>query len=129
MPINIFTTNVGGSKSTTGLNGQFVFSQVLIDCLLRLRYTHVDRSELIDLCKREYEGNYYELKNICKFEAEYSSDKALSWYTRESFFYRILNAALRSQNFHIIFLFREFISGAVRKGCHPTSITFDPSFS
>ncbi|CAF3898017.1 unnamed protein product, partial [Adineta steineri] len=32
LSINIFTTNVGAGKSTTGVNGQFVFSQILIDC-------------------------------------------------------------------------------------------------
>ncbi len=34
----------------------------------------------------------------------------LWWYTRQSFFYKTLNAALRTQDIHMIFLFREFIS-------------------
>ncbi|CAM4962289.1 unnamed protein product [Rotaria socialis] len=41
--------------------------------------------------------------------------KALWWYTRESFFYKTLNAALRNQNIHIIFLFRGFISDIHRQ--------------
>ncbi|CAF1147444.1 unnamed protein product [Rotaria magnacalcarata] len=40
LSINIFTT---GGSSTTGVNGQFVFSQVLIDCLLRLKPTKADK--------------------------------------------------------------------------------------
>jgi hypothetical protein len=47
LSINIFTTNISGDKSATGLNGQFVFSQVLIDCLLRLKYTQTDKTEFI----------------------------------------------------------------------------------
>ena len=115
LSINIFTTNVGGGKSTTGLNGQFVFSQVLIDCLLRLKSTQTDKNEFINLCKTEYEGNHSELNNLREFEEEYSSNKVLWWYTRESFFYKTLNAALRTQNIHMIFLFREFISDIHRQ--------------
>ncbi|CAF0790317.1 unnamed protein product [Adineta steineri] len=110
LSINIFTTKVSEGKSTTGLNGQFVFSQILIDCLLRLKYTQTDKTEFINLCKNEYEGNHIELDNLREFEEEYSADKVLWWYTRESFFYKILNTALRTQNIHTIFLFREFIS-------------------
>ncbi len=86
LPINIFTTSASANKSTTGVNGQFVFFQVLIDCLLRLKSTEADKNELINCCRNEYEGNNSELNNLRQFEQDYSSDKALWWYTRESFF-------------------------------------------
>ena len=110
LAINIYTTSTGTGNSTTGVNGQFVFSQVLIDCLLRLKSTQIDKNELIDCCKRQYEDNLTELNNIDEFAQVYSRDKAVWWYTRESFFYKTLNAALRTQNIHMIFLFRSFIS-------------------
>ncbi|CAF4770404.1 unnamed protein product [Rotaria sp. Silwood1] len=115
LSINIFTTNTGAGKSLTGLNGQFVFSQVLIDCLLRLKYSEVDKKELIHLCRQQYQGNSVELSNIREFEKDYSANKVLWWYTRESFFYKSLNAALRTQNIHIIFLFRAYISDIHRQ--------------
>ncbi|CAF4524151.1 unnamed protein product, partial [Rotaria socialis] len=107
LSINIFTT---GGTLTTGVNGQFVFSQILIDCLLRLKSTKADKKELTDHCKQQYQGNSSELSNLREFCEDYSPEKALWWYTRESFFYKTLNAALRNQNIHIIFLFRGFIS-------------------
>ncbi|CAF3017410.1 unnamed protein product [Rotaria sp. Silwood2] len=110
LSINIFTTSADPGKSTTGVNGQFVFSQVLIDCILRLKSTQTDKTELINYCKTEYDGNQIELSNIHEFQQDYSPSKVLRWYTRESFFYKTLNAALRTQNIHIIFLFRSFIS-------------------
>ncbi|CAF2075378.1 unnamed protein product [Rotaria magnacalcarata] len=113
LSINYFSTDTG--KSTTGVNGQFVFSQILIDCLLRLKSTQTDTKELIDRCKHQYEGNSCELSNLHQFEKEYSPDKALWWYTRESFFYKTLNAALRTQDVHLIFLFRAFISDIHRQ--------------
>jgi tetratricopeptide (TPR) repeat protein len=50
------------------------------------------------------------LNAVREFEEKYSSERALWWYTKESFFYKTLNAALRTQNIHMIFLFRQFIS-------------------
>ncbi|CAF1039415.1 unnamed protein product [Adineta steineri] len=101
LSINIFTTNVGAGKSTIRVNGQFVFSQILIDCLLRLKSTEIDKNELINLCKNEYEGNYIELSNLREFEEDYSPNKVVWWYTKETFFYKTLNAALRTQNIHM----------------------------
>jgi tetratricopeptide (TPR) repeat protein len=115
LSINIFTTSGGAGKSTAGVNGQFVFSQVLIDCLLRLKTNPTDKSELITLCKNEYKGNNDERNNLREFEQDYSPNKVLWWYTRESFFYKTLNAALRNQNIHMIFLFRAFISDIHRQ--------------
>ncbi|CAF4124585.1 unnamed protein product [Adineta steineri] len=109
LSINIFTTNVGAGKSTTGVNGQFVFSQILVDCLLQLKSTEIDKNELINICENEYKGNQTELNNLCEFQEDYSPDKVLLWYTKETFFYKTLNAALRTQNIHMIFLFRSFI--------------------
>ncbi|CAF0834236.1 unnamed protein product [Adineta steineri] len=107
--INIFSTSVGAGKSTTGVNGQFVFFQILVDCLLRLKSTEIDKNELINCWQNEYEGNNTELNNLREFEKDYSPDEVLWWYTKNTFFYRTLNAALRTQNIHMIFLFRSFI--------------------
>ena len=115
LSINIYTTSTGKGKSTTGVNGQFVFSQVLIDCVLRLKSTQTDINELIDYCKNQYVGNRMELTKLQEFQQDYSPGKALWWYTRESFFYKTLNAALRTQNIHIIYLFRGFISDIHRQ--------------
>ncbi|CAF1013688.1 unnamed protein product [Adineta steineri] len=111
LSINIFTKGGGAGSSTTGLNGEFVFSQILIDFLIQLQYTEDDKQELIDLCKKQYKGNSDELSNIREFQEEYSSNKVVWWYTRESFLYKTLNAALRTPaDIHTIFLFRKYIA-------------------
>lgn len=111
LTMNMFTKG----KSTTEINGQFLFSQLLIDCLLRLKSNDTDRDELISCCKNEYKRNSHELKTLREFEEDYSSNKALWWYTRDSFFYRTLNAALRKQDTHMILLYRSFISDIYRQ--------------
>ena len=39
LAMTIFNTNLGYEQSTTGLNGQFVHSQLLTDCHLRMKST------------------------------------------------------------------------------------------
>ncbi|CAF1925305.1 unnamed protein product [Rotaria magnacalcarata] len=108
--INVFTTTTDAGKSTTGVNGQFLFSQLVINCLLRLKPNEMDKNELISCFEKEYRGNQLELDHLRKFQKNYSPDKVLWWYTRESFFYRTLNASLYKQNIHMMFLYRSFIN-------------------
>jgi tetratricopeptide (TPR) repeat protein len=96
-------------KSTNELNGEFLHSQLLIDCLLRMKSNQSDKNELIILCKKIYENNPNELNLIKEFEEKYLPNQAVWWYTRESFLYRLLNKALRVQNIDLLFLFRFFI--------------------
>ncbi len=115
LSLNFFKAGVGASKSTSGVNSQFVFFQILIDYILRLKSTQTDKDELINLFQNEYEGNRIELANIDEFKRDYSSEKVLWWYTRESFFSKTLNGALSMKNIHMIFLFRSFISDIYRQ--------------
>lgn len=107
LPINVFNTDEG--QSTTGLNGQFVHSQLLIYCLLRMKASTHEKNDLITLCKDEYKGNQREITIINDFEKTYIPSRAIWWYTRQSFVYRLLNKALRVQNIDLIYQFRFFI--------------------
>ncbi len=111
LSIDVFNINHNNDdKSTTDLNGKFIYFQLLVDCIRRIKPNQNDKDELISLYKEEYSGNSIELRNICEFENNYSSEKALWWYTRESFFYKTLNKALRTQNIHMIYLLRSYIN-------------------
>jgi hypothetical protein len=96
-------------QSSTGLNGQFVHFQLLVDCLIRMKSLTNDKDELIILCKQLYKGNASELNIVKEFEEKYTSDRSLWWYTRQSFVYRLLNKSLRVQNIELLYLFRFFI--------------------
>ncbi|CAF1277467.1 unnamed protein product [Rotaria sordida] len=109
LSIAVFNTLSTQEKSSTELNGYFVQSQLLIDVLLRMKASSTDKHELISWCKEEYKDNTTALAIILDFEHNYSSDRAVWWYTRESFLYRTLNKALRVQNIDLLFLFRFFL--------------------
>jgi tetratricopeptide (TPR) repeat protein len=107
--LNISQLNNFIDKSTNELNGEFLHSQLLIDCLLRMKSNLTDKNELINLCRKIYENYPNELNIIKEFEENYLPNQALWWYTRESFLYRLLNKALRIQNIDLLYLFRFFI--------------------
>lgn len=98
-PVVIFNTNE--------MNSHFICSQLLINCLLRTNRN--SKNEFLSLCKNEYKNNENELNIIHEFEQNYSSSQALSWYTRKSFIYRILNKALQIQNIDLLFILRFFL--------------------
>ena len=104
-----FTKFDAKEKSTNELNGEFVQSQLFIDCILQIKSTSVDEKELIALCHEECEDDKKQLDLLQKFQNKYSSDEAIQWYTAESFLYKMLNRALRTKKIHELFLFRFLI--------------------
>ncbi|CAF1440807.1 unnamed protein product, partial [Didymodactylos carnosus] len=61
-------------------------------------------------CRREYETDVVELKKIDEFEKHYRPNQAVYWYTRDSFVYRLVNKALRTEDFCIINKYRLLIT-------------------
>jgi tetratricopeptide (TPR) repeat protein len=88
-----------------------MWSQLLIVVLLNISQSDFSKEEMLNECREYYKDNEVELKKINKFENEYQTGESIYWYTLDSFVYRLLNKALRTQNIDIIFKFRFFISG------------------
>ena len=106
-PLSINALDTG--KSAASIDGNFIFYQLLIDSLLQSKLNVNDTDELIARLKKEYENNESQLRLINEFQTNYSFKKALWWYTRDSFLYRTLNAALRRQDTETILLYHSFI--------------------
>ncbi|CAF1089451.1 unnamed protein product [Rotaria sp. Silwood1] len=106
---NMYITSNNLDQSTIALNENFIYSYVLINNLLRLELNLKDQRQLIDLCKTEYKGNKWQLTMIREFKHEYTPNKALLWYIRESFLYRMLSKVLREQNIDQLLLFHFII--------------------
>jgi len=108
---DILTDDIEQDKSTAELDGHFVHSQLLIDCLQRMKSGPKEIEEFVRFFQdhKDFKDNKGHLKLLEEFQNEYSSEKSLWWYTKDSFVYRMLNKALRVQNIDILFLFRFFI--------------------
>jgi hypothetical protein len=96
-------------RSSSEINGDFLWFQHLVEVLLRMKCKESDRSELIELCRANYSVNTGELRKIAEFQQNYTPDRALWWYTRDTCSYRILNLALRTQDIDTLISFRSFI--------------------
>jgi hypothetical protein len=70
-----------------------------------MRSNSRDKNEFLNYCKKEYAKDNLQLNIIGEFEENYSSDRALTWYTRNCFLYRLLNKALHMQNIDALYLF------------------------
>ncbi|CAF0921563.1 unnamed protein product [Adineta steineri] len=60
-------------------------------------------------CREYYQNNYSILKQIDEFAQTYKPTNAIYEYTRDTFLYRIVNHALRTQNMKLITVFSPFI--------------------
>jgi tetratricopeptide (TPR) repeat protein len=89
--------------------------QLYIEVLIRMHHKLSDRKELIDLCKNTCKGNNFQLDILNEFELTYKCERAIWWYTRESCLYRILNKALRFQDYDTLFAFRFFITDIAKQ--------------
>ncbi|CAF2893640.1 unnamed protein product [Rotaria sp. Silwood2] len=104
-----------GSQTLQARNAIFMWFQLFIEVLLRMHHKSSDRKELIDICKNSYKNNDEEMNIIDEFEKNYQAENAIWWYTRESCFYRMMNKALRVQDFDILFTLRFFITDIAKQ--------------
>ncbi len=109
LPISFFHNLSSEDRSSTNINGTFLHIQILIDTLISLKENPANKNELVKIAIAEYKDHIIQLNIIKEFESTYVSDRALWWYTRESFLYRLLNKAFRTQDIDLLFMFRFFI--------------------
>ncbi|CAF3834511.1 unnamed protein product [Adineta steineri] len=128
LPISFFHTKTHQKKSSRIDNDNFIHLQVLIDCLSRMKSTLKDKNELISLCENEYNGNQTELNVIHEFEEKYSEDRAIWWFTRESFVCRMLNKAFQVINidllYHLHFFIRDIREQLIENKCSSVIHTY-----
>lgn len=85
----------------------FYYSKRIIELLFELpRPSENIYQELLEECRRIYHKDKVQLKAIDTFEKEYDPSKAIWWYTKDSFVYRLVNMALRTENILIMLKFR-----------------------
>ncbi|CAF0769370.1 unnamed protein product [Rotaria sordida] len=113
--VSVISSN---SQNLQARNAIFMWFQLFIEVLLRMHHKSSDRKELIDICKKFYTNNNKQMEIIHEFEQNYNAEKAIWWYTRDSCFYRMMNKALRIQNYDILFAFRFFITDIAKQIKH-----------
>ncbi|CAF3493255.1 unnamed protein product [Rotaria socialis] len=97
------------NQSGNGLSIEYFQIQLLLDCLMRLKYDSSDYEELVIMCAEQIADDRHDLHMLQEFQNKYSSNRALWWYLQECFLYKILNYSLESQDIRNLFLFRKIL--------------------
>ncbi|CAF3024043.1 unnamed protein product [Rotaria sp. Silwood2] len=82
--------------------------QLLVKVLVNIEHPAEAKSDLLEICRTQYKNNRHVNEKIDEFEQTYTREEAVLWYTKDSFLYRLLNKALRTENIDIIYKFRFF---------------------
>lgn len=109
--------NTNKQKSMRDLSresGSFIFLQLVKQVIKQMAInddssTNESKQEMIDACRLYYRGNQKEMRNIDEFEKNYKSNQAIKWYTRDSFIYKLINKALRTEDIDALYTYRFYI--------------------
>ncbi|CAF0948581.1 unnamed protein product [Adineta ricciae] len=94
-----------GESSNADLNQlepSFMYTQIFKKILLDMEHDKQAIKDLANYCRQRFQDNIEEQRVIGEFEHNYRPDKALWWYTRECFTYKMLNQALRTLDGEVI---------------------------
>jgi hypothetical protein len=100
-------------RSSNEESKEMTWWKFLHEILQHIHHTNIAKDEFTAVCREFYAGGQHELKQIEEFEETYSSNQVIHWYTRDSFFYRILNKILRMKDLNNIFKLRLILTDLV----------------
>ncbi|CAF4614737.1 unnamed protein product, partial [Rotaria sp. Silwood2] len=106
---NLFNQRQKSTRNLSKEEASFVWHQLLIHVLKQMTDDEQAKNDMLYQCRNYYRHNKDELENIEKFCSMYSPEKAIYWYTTETFLYKLLNRAFRTENIELIYAFRYFI--------------------
>ena len=95
----------------------FQWKQTLIDIILDTQTWRTENihQDLIDEWRLVYRNNAVQTGFIDEFEATYDPSNAIYWYTRDTFLFKMVNIALRTENIVVIWRLRFYIQDLYRK--------------
>ena len=108
LSFRFFEHNQKTMRNLTEEPASFMWFQLLVDVLQRIPIDQSANEEMIRACKEHCHGNEIRLQILKGFGDSGPSD-AIKWYTKDSFLYRLLNEALRTEDTDMLHLFRKFI--------------------
>ena len=108
LSMNIISTNIK-EKEINKQEASFMYFQLLTEILIGMEQEDDAKTNMVNYCRLQYDGNETDLKHIDEFDKTYSPNKAIWWYTKHCFIYEILNKALRIQDVDILFKYRFFL--------------------
>jgi hypothetical protein len=88
----------------------FLWLKLRTSVLQKVHHTHDTMKEMLDQCREYYKDNIEELNKIEKFGKTYKKEDAIYWYTTPTFVSKLVNKALRTEDFHALYICRAYIA-------------------
>ncbi|CAK9188740.1 unnamed protein product [Sphagnum troendelagicum] len=107
---------VSTSANNNTQEASFMYAQLFKEFLLET--DDPSKEELVEFCRQQYVENPYELEIIFEFDRDYHQSQVIMWYTRETFLYKMVNKALRTQDHLTLYALRLFIRDLHRQLAH-----------
>jgi tetratricopeptide (TPR) repeat protein len=114
--MSFVASNTGDASNQTldRLDPSFMYTQILKEILLTIKFEQKHIQEYIDYCREQFADNNQELSNIRKLETKYRTETPIWWYTCQCFLYPMLNLGLRLMDVDIIIRMGFFIGDLYR---------------
>ena len=109
MFFRVFNQKQKSTRDLTKESASFLWNRLLIDVLRKMPADDRAKNEMLDHCTTYYRYNKEELKKIEDFRRFYTPNEAIKYYTADSFLYKLLNKALRTEDIGLLYTFRFFI--------------------
>jgi tetratricopeptide (TPR) repeat protein len=109
LAFSLFDQKQKSLKDLSKESASFIINQMLIYVLRQMPQDKQSKIEMLSMCRNYYQNNKHELKKIEEFKKSYNREKAIEWYTKECFLYKLLNKALRREDIELLYTFRFFI--------------------
>lgn len=97
----ILNSDLDGSSDVKKLDPSFMYTQLLKEILLEKSYTNEDIKAFVEYMNKNW-IKQHKKSLLTDFERGYTKEKAINWYTKESFLYNRLNAALRESDAELL---------------------------
>ncbi|CAF0815539.1 unnamed protein product [Rotaria sp. Silwood1] len=106
---SFFDQHQKSTKDLSRESAEFLWFQLFHYVITRLPRNQLAKQQMIQICKEYYRGNTKEMNSIYEFEQKYRSEDAICWYSKQSFLYKLINKALRTEDIDLLYKFRFFI--------------------
>jgi tetratricopeptide (TPR) repeat protein len=106
---SIFDQHQKSTKDLSKQSAEFLWFQLFGYVILRLPRNQHAKKQMLDMCRYYYRGNSKQLNLIDDFDCNYRPELAIQWYSKQSFIYKLINKALRSEDIDQLYNFRFFI--------------------
>ncbi|CAF0926504.1 unnamed protein product [Adineta steineri] len=91
-------------------SGEHLWFQLFHEVIGHLPHDNEAKKEMLSVCREYYRNNPRYLNDIDKFDENYDTNECIRWYTKNTFVYRMINKALRTEDIEQLYRFRFYIA-------------------